>query len=127
MSNSKTTIHEFDLGIYPRKIWVAFNCPKEVLNDLFEDKFEDMDKSCDAVTYSCRRLKPDIKGGELILFRNKKAMTTGNIAHEAFHAALDIIDYIGGRIDYDNQEYPAYLVGYIAKCCQQVKDNKFED
>lgn len=126
MEKKKAKIHEFDLDIYPRKIWVTFSCPKEVLNDFFEENFEGLDYTCDAATYSCRRLKPDIKAGELILFENKKAMTTGNIAHEACHAALDIIQYIGGKVDFDNQEYFAYLVGYIAKCCQQVKDNKFE-
>lgn len=60
-------------------------------------------------------------------FISKNAMTASNIAHESTHAALCVIDYIGGRIDLSNQEYLCYLVGYIAKCCQQVKDNKFDN
>lgn len=119
-----TRIHEFDPKIYPRLLWVTYGCPTAVLNDMFEDKIQDMPKSCDAETLLCRRLKPDIKGGVLIRFENKAAMTAKNIAHEAVHAALDIFDYVDARISSDNQEPFAYLVGWIADCCQQVRTGR---
>lgn len=119
-----TIIHEFDPKIYPRLLWVAYGCPTAVLKDMFGDKVQDMDKSADAETVICQRKKPDVRGGVLIRFEDKNAMTAKNIAHEAVHAALDIFDYVDARISSDNQEPFAYLVGWIADCCQQVKAGK---
>ena len=119
-----TTIHEFDPKIYPRLLWVTYGCPTAVLKDMFGDEATDMPKNADAETVVCQRKKPDVRGGVLIRFENKAAMTTKNIAHEAVHAALDIFDYVEARISSDNQEPFAYLVGWIADCCQQVKTGK---
>lgn len=119
-----TRIHEFDPKIYPRLLWVTYGCPTAVLKDMFGDKAQDMDESADAETVICQRRKPDIKGGVLIRFENKAAMTAKNIAHEAVHAALDIFDYVDARISSDNQEPFAYLVGWIADCCQQVRTGR---
>lgn len=91
---------------------------------MFGDEATDMPKNADAETVVCQRKKPDVRGGVLIRFENKAAMTTKNIAHEAVHAALDIFDYVEARISSDNQEPFAYLVGWIADCCQQVKTGK---
>ena len=127
MEKEKTTkIHEFDPVIYPRLLWVTYNCPAAVLEDLFEGKIEEMDKNSDADVLNCRRLKPDVKGGILIRFRSKKDMTAKNIAHESTHAALEIFDYVGAQISYDNQEPYAYLVGWIADCIEKVKNNKIK-
>lgn len=68
--------------------------------------------------------KPDVRGGVLIRFENKAAMTVRNITHEAVHAALEIFDYVGARTTHDNQEPFAYLVGWIADCCNKVKTDK---
>lgn len=119
---SKVKIHEFPLGIYPRKIWIAIT--KENKFDGFSDLSE-IDESCDAVVENAHD-KVNNKGGIFIRFISKNSMTTEVIAHEACHAAMEVIDYIGAKIDLNNQEYFCYLVGYIAKCCQQVKNNKFE-
>lgn len=86
-----------------------------------------MDESADAEVTGNRRLKPDIKGGILIRFRNKKAMTTSIISHEATHAALEIFDYVGAVVDPKNQEPFTYLVGWIADCINQVKIGKFKE
>lgn len=123
----EVNIHEFDPQIYPRKIWVAVSCPKEVLADLFDFDLNEFDDNYAAVTYRCMRVKPTVQGGVLILFKNKSMMTSQIISHESCHAAMAILDFIGAKIDFDNQEYFCYLVGYIAKCCQQVKDNKFDE
>lgn len=122
MEKRKIKLHEFPLGIYPMKIWIA------ITNESKLDGFtlSDIDDCTDAVVEVAH---DDInnKGGVFIRFVSKKAMTTGTIAHESTHAALCVIDYIGAKVDISNQEYFCYLVGFIAKCCQQVKDNKFED
>lgn len=119
-----TTIHEFDPQIYPRLLWVTYGCPTAVLKDMFGDNAQDMDKTSNADVINCRRMKPDVRGGILIRFQRKSDMTMENIAHEAVHAALDIFDYIGASIEHDNQEPFAYLVGWIADCCNKVKIGK---
>lgn len=120
---SKHRIHEFDCEIYPRKLWVAVGVPYAVIKDMFED-VEPMDESTDAQVTHTRRLKPDIKGGILIRFENRKAMTVANITHEATHAAMEIFSYVGAYHDPKNQEPFAYLCGWIAKCVGEVKNGK---
>lgn len=116
-------IHEFDCEIYPRKLWVAVGVPYEVIKDMFED-VTPMGKNADAQVEMTRRKKPNVKGGVLIWFSNRKAMTTWVITHESIHAALDIFEYIGAYPDPKNQEPFAYLCGWIAKCIDEVKRNK---
>ena len=123
MTNKRIKIHGFPLGISPRMVWIAIT--KENKFDGF-DELTEIDTNTDSVTEVAND-NINNKGGVFIRFASKKAMTTDVIAHESCHAAMEIIDYIGGKIDLQNQEYFCYLVGYIAKCCQQVKNNKFED
>lgn len=117
-------IHEFDPVIYPRKLWVAVGVPTAVLNDMFEDKLEDMSESSNAEVINARRLKPDIKGGVLIRFKSKNEMTANVMTHEAVHAAIEIFDYTGCGISYDNQEPFAYLAGWVSQCIDDVKRGK---
>lgn len=126
MSEKKHHIHEFDPQIYPRLVWVTVGVPYSVIKDMFED-IEPMEETADAQVDCTRRLKPSVKGGVLIRFKNREAFTISNITHEATHAAMDILDYIGAEIDLKNQEYFSYLCGWIADCCQQVKSGKFKD
>lgn len=117
------SIFEFDPQIYPRKLWVSVGASTEELQEKFgKDDIKDFDDSCYADTYSVQQKEP-LLGGTLIRFKELAAMTTENIAHEATHAALVIYEYIGGRIDYYNQEPFAYIVGWVAKCCDEVKNN----
>lgn len=123
MEKEKTKIHEFNIGVYPRMLWISIT--KHNKFDGFDDLSE-IDESCSAVVDNAYD-RENHKGGIFIRFTSKKIMTTDVITHESCHAAMEIIDYIGGKIDLQNQEYFCYLVGYIAKCCQQVKDNKFDE
>lgn len=120
---SKVKIHEFDLGMYPRKIWIAITTENKF--DGFSE-LSKMDDSYYAVVDNAHDNKNN-KGGLFIRFANKKAMTAENITHESTHAALEVFDYIEARIDYNNQEPFCYLVGYIARCCEQVKNYKFKE
>lgn len=116
-------IHEFDCEIYPRKLWVAVGVPYVVIKDMFED-VAPMDENADAQVDNTRRLKPDIKGGLLVRFENRKAMTAANITHEAAHVAMEIFAYVGAYPDPKNQEPFAYLCGWVAKCINEVKNKK---
>lgn len=119
--NKSRTIHEFDTVIYPRLLWVVYDCPLEILKDMFGNEAQEMEDNSDAEVIRCCRQKPDKRGGVLIRFRKKSDMTIGTIAHEATHAAMEIFEYIGARIDYENQEPFAYLVGWITECCNKVR------
>lgn len=119
---TKAKIHEFDLGIYPRKIWIAITTENKF------DGFSELSKIDDSIIAVVDNAHDDVndKGGVFIRFSSKKFMTAKNISHEACHAAMEVFNYIDAGVDLNNQETFCYLVGYIAKCCEQVKLNKFE-
>lgn len=128
MSKELGRVYGFDPQIYPRKIWVAVGGDIGTLrasfcqNDGEQLDFKDMDKysaSTTAVTDKETGLF-----GELIWFPKKSDMMVFTIAHEAVHAAIDIFDDCDCRIDAENQEPFAYLVGWIAKCINEVKRGK---
>lgn len=110
----------FDPKIYPRLIWISIG------KDSFEDKFEgmdDLDESNDAQC-DCVRDKVNDKGGVFIRFSTLEKMTYENITHESLHAALLIFRYVDAYVELNNQEPICYLAGWIAKCCEEVK-NKY--
>lgn len=116
-------IFEFDPQIYPRKLWVSVGASTEELQEKFgKDDIKDFGESYYAETMAVQQKEP-LLGGVLVRFQDLKVMTTENIAHEAAHASIEIFDYCDCRIDVDNQEPFAYLVGWIAKCCDEVKNN----
>lgn len=116
------SIFEFNPQIYPRRLWVSVGASTEELQEKFgKDDIKDFDESYYAETMAVRQKEP-LLGGVLIRFQDLKAMTTENIAHEAAHVAIEIFDYCDCRIDVDNQEPFAYLVGWVAKCCDEVKN-----
>lgn len=129
MSEKTTKIHQFNPQVYPRLLWIVVgydNAVKASLHDYFGD-FGDMDKDAEAEVFNVHCKKPKPRGGLLIWFRSKAAMTTGIITHESDHVAIEIFDYCNCKIAVDNQEPFTYLAGWVADCCDQVKRNKFKD
>lgn len=130
MSSRKrnTKIHEFEVVLFPRRVWVTYDCPPAALDDMFpkEDgtKWPDINEDSDAEVWPVRRFKPDAKGGFLIRFSSKASMTPEVMAHESVHVAFGILNYIGETPDYEHQETMAYLVGLITDFCMQVKNFK---
>lgn len=116
-------IHDFDLVIYPRKLWVS------VSTDTFSDRFEDViewDYTADAIV-DCVLDKLLNLGGILVRFESNNAITIANIAHESSHIAMNIFDYIGAKVDLANHETFSYLVGLVADCINHVSTGKFKD
>lgn len=110
-------VYTFDPVIYPRLLWIA------VGKDRFEERFdlfEFPESSTDAVTESAFD-EVNKKGGIFIRFESLEVMTAKVISHEAFHAAMTIFDYINAFPDIKNQEPLAYLISWIAQCCEEVK------
>lgn len=121
----KTKIYEFDPVIYPRKLWITYEATSEELNKMFPygdsdgRRFED-EKQYYGITY--KTADKDNKGGVLIRFESKDAMTPWNITHEVIHATGFICKYVGIEPDFENDEAFTYLATWIAKCCYKVKD-----
>lgn len=113
-------IYQFDPQIYPRRLWVSVGASTEELQRKFGKKdINDMDDSYYAETQTVQQKEP-LFGGVLVRFQDLKAITPETISHESTHAALEIFDYCDCRIDIENQEPFAYLVGWIAKCIEEV-------
>lgn len=113
---SKAKVYMFNPQIYPRLLWISITTESEI--DGF-DKLSEMDDSYYAVVDNAKYNK-DNKGGIMIRFSSLDAMTYENITHESCHAAMEIIRYIEGSVDLDNQEFFCYLAGWVAKCCCEV-------
>lgn len=120
-------IHQFDPKIYPRLLWVAVGVDNACIKDFFDNGIPDLEDSDIASVYNAHTSKLKSRGGILIRFKSRKGMTADTIAHEAAHAALEMFDYCGCKVDAQNQEPYTYLVGWIAGCCEQVRTGKFED
>lgn len=121
---NKNILYEFELRIYPRKIWIAIDCNDDYLNYFF-DGVMPLDGDEYGHVYSILAVNGKERyAGVIIRFECKKYMNAANIAHESTHAALWIFDEIGGRVDLKNQEPLSYLVGYIAECLDQVRKGK---
>lgn len=113
-------IHEFRLGIYPRTIWIAVTKESDI------DGFDELCKIDDTSYASTEEAhdKNSNRCGVFIRFTSKKCMTNEVIAHESCHAAMFVFNYIGAEVDMKGQECFSYLVGFIAKCCDEVRRYK---
>jgi len=124
----KTIIHEFDPVIYPVKLWVCITTNFEPLKERFYDSegkteldLEDLKDAAAAIT--CRVVSKEHNDvGILIVFTLHKYTDTERITHEAAHAVDFVWEYI--KEDTPSPEANAYLSGWIAKCCWEVKTGK---
>lgn len=117
-------IHRYQMGIYPRTLWITFDATPEELNmqfptgDTNNKPFVALDKWVDArVDTVC-----DItnNGGLLLRFEGIKSARMGVVAHEADHVADEVYNYIGAVPDINNNEPHAYLVGWVAACVEEA-------
>lgn len=117
-------IHEFDPVIYPRLLWVTINPSNEELQNFFDDTLDaDALRGRKAIVCEASKKKPYL-AGYLIVFRSKKYMDIGTIAHEATHVGLDLFHELNIEYDGLHQESLAYLIEWVATCCEQVKKSK---
>lgn len=118
---ANTEYFEYNNGIYPCPLCIAVG--RDWQND-------DFDESC------CIEIEEDVRARTydthfdgkrkcvLIRFASKKKMTAEVIAHEALHATLFMLDYIGSVITVDNSEPSCYLLQWVVRCCENVKLGK---
>jgi hypothetical protein len=125
----KVKIHRFDPELYPFKLWVTITNN----GDALAERFIDLDRrgkseihpndlvNAEAITYYVQERETGMKG-VLVSYTEKKYMSVKNIAHEATHVARKVWDHVGE--DVTGEEADAYLVGWIAKCIDEVKHFK---
>ena len=116
-------IYEIDPVIYPRLLWIAVNPKKEEIDNFFNEELK-FDKSQDKPTVYYASKKINNKAGCLIMFASKKDMDINTITHEATHVGLNLFHELDIEYDGLHQEALAYFIGWVAKCCEQVKKSK---
>lgn len=117
-------IYEFDPIIYPVKIWVSVTNDLSLIEEKFlhypslefyDKNFEDkMERFTQMVTDRETRLI-----GILLVFRHKRLLTPGKVAHEVVHATRKIWGHLG-EVNV-GMEADAYLVEWIMECVELVK------
>lgn len=126
----KQNIFEFDPVIYPYKLWIVIDKTPNIIVDKFNDYKGDIiegleldTKNMDAFAMQVSR-KDDKMLGATIYFRSKKSMSYDLVAHESSHAAKYLFEHIGA--DIKEHEPFEYVIGWIASCCEKVKNNEHE-
>ena len=120
---ANTEYFEYNNGIYPCPLCIAVG--KDWQNDDFDDSCcQEIEDDVPATTYDTHF--EEKRKCLLIRFASKKAMTMEVIAHEALHATLFILGYIGSEITVDNSEPACYLLQWVVRCCEEVKLGKID-
>jgi len=117
-------VDRYDFTIYPCKLWVCtdFKEFKQRFRYRNSDKeIEDLQDDCHAVTYHLvEEKKTKGLGFAVIILSDLKTLGGSKIveviSHEASHVATDIFAWLGIRLDVNNDEPYAYLIGYITSC-----------
>ena len=115
-------VHEFDPVIYPCRLWIA------VTTDNLADRFRDLDDLPEDVNGRTSTTSEINRGivGVIIRFRSIEDIDFRTVAHESVHAANMIFYELGVKADTDNDEHLAYLVGWIAGCCEKAREMETE-
>ena len=120
---ANTEYFEYNNGIYPCPLCIAVG--RDWKNDdFYESCCIEIEEDVRARTYDTHF--EENKKCVLIRFASKKAMTMEVIAHEALHATLFILDYIGSVITVDNSEPSCYLLKLVVRSCEKVKLGKVD-
>lgn len=124
----KSEIYEFDPVIYPYKLWVVIGKTPNAIAEQFNEytgntiEFIESDtKMMEAFTMPVIK-KDNSSYGVVIFFRSKKSMSYGLVAHESSHAAKYLFEHINA--DMEVHEPFEYVIGWMAKCCEKVKNIK---
>ena len=120
---ANTEYFEYNNGIYPCPLCIAVG--RDWQNDDFNESCcIEIEEDVRARTYDTHF--EENKKCVLIRFASKKSMTMEVIAHEALHATLFILGYIGSEATVYNSEPACYLLQWVVSCCEKVKLGKTE-
>ena len=119
----KKKAFSIELGVYPYTIFVGFLdlelLRKELLNYKLDppsnDDIDNLFKDFKDGTFA-GRVKHLNNGNIIVYFPNNfinQNYMTNVITHEAFHCTQMVLDHIGLKLNFKNDEAFAYLNGYI--------------
>ena len=124
----KTQIHQFDPVIYPFKLWVSVTDNLYPIADRFikpSGKSFDTDFVTHHLAFTDTVVEKETAlWGVIAVFKNKRQITPGIMAHEATHAAREFWDRINENAT--GAEADAYLVEWIVDCIDKVRLNKIK-
>lgn len=121
-------IHEFDPVIYPYKLWIVIDKQPTIISEAFDEysgnpiEFIERDTNNLAAFAMPVSKKGDSNYGVVIFFRSKRSMSYELVAHESSHAAKYLFEHIGAEMK--EHEPFEFVIGWIAGCCEKVKNNK---
>ena len=116
--NEKGIIKQFSLVVYPIDIVIVIGDMENEVNDLYApDDEEDNWIGAPPLSVGVRQYNVHTKADmqECILLWSPTIENCAGhyICHDSGHAALEIFKFIGGIVDFDNQEPFCYLLGAI--------------
>lgn len=121
-------LYKFDPVIYPYRFWVAVGGKPTEIEDAFLDYDGAPIENLTSTTEDFEAYAMDVvdkvsrERGTLVHFASKKRMDYDVVAHECMHATSNLCDAMG--IDITQREAPEFIIGWMAKCCEEVKKNK---
>lgn len=124
-------IYEFNPAIYPYIVWVVINKTPDVITDAFNGYDGKPIKNIDASSSNLEAFvmpvvrKENPKFGVIMFFRTRESMSYELVAHESSHAAKYLFEHIGA--DIREHEPFEFVIGWIAGCCENVKENKEDE
>ena len=117
----------YDNGIYPIALVLSNDIEsvrKKYLlyNDEYDEELPDKSSSTEASTYLMERKTKGYRAVAvgIVFYRD---ITAKLVAHEGFHAAHFMMNYIDLPLDDSSDEAWAYLIGWIAECIEDFKNN----
>ena len=116
--NEKGIIKQFSLVVYPIDIVAVIGDMEQEVNKIYAPDDPDCNYigapplSVDVRTYNVHN-KKTMRMCILLWSPTKEHCTGHSICHDSGHAALEVFKYIGGIIDYEDQEPFCYLLGAI--------------
>lgn len=120
MVNKNGCINQYNLVVYPVDFVVVIGELEEEVNKLYMP-YEEEYKNAHIVppkftgcTYRVRERNTGIPC-VLVWFGKIDGFTGSMVTHEVNHAALEIFQYIGAKVSFDDQEPFCYLSGNLAR------------
>ena len=97
-----------------------YNCYLIIsVNDSIAEGFKELNCATDSNPEDFNAVTINFHGGHIgILLTHKSEI--GTISHECCHAVNKIFDHIGYRLDMDNDEAYAYLLGWVTQTVYDI-------
>ena len=114
----KCKIDTYPVDLYGVDVIVVQNPSFSMLSKRYNIEEEDISQKADATTvsglYNLKTRRPVVM---IVMKRwNDKYDLVNTCAHEALHAATDILIYRGITLNHDTSEAYTYLAGWLTEC-----------